>query len=778
MRFAKGILQLLRYLRSALALLWLPLCSAAADSLPGDHEALMLALRINRQAITEAMPVLRSPDGGWLLPVDALRSANIRVPEASALRFNDTEYLRLNAFGVNRVEFDSARQMLEIEFRPEQFGPTSLLARPMPDHGTPSAGAGAFVNYQFTLDRTPIGTGVSLFAEGGVAVGSGVALSSHGFIDRPSLGSEAIRLESSYTRDDPGQMARLRVGDSISRPATGLGRPVRFAGLQWGTNFLSRPGMITMPVATLSGQAALPSTVDLYVDNVLQARRPVPPGPFSITSAPLVTGEGEVLLKITDLAGQEQIISQRIVTSTALLAPGLTDYSVEIGALRQNIGLSNDGYGDGFVSGGWRHGFSDRLTVEAGASIQQGGRTEMLNGIVMAVPRLGIVNAASGFSRSEQGNGMQLALGFERRTPDYNFTWRSQRASDDYQPLGFDAGQTLRRLDSVFYGHRIGALGRLGLSFTRQQRQDADPVSISTVSFSTRQTDWGSLILSLAQTRTATTEHSLSLFWVKSLGRDTSISASHLQRSNGPAQDAIHLQQNMAPGEGWGYRLQAAREAPLQASVFGQNSLGSARLDVAELDGETSVRAGIGGGIAWLDGQWFMSRRVETSFGLVSVQGFPNVRVYVDNQLAGRTNAQGFALLPRLHPYIRNNVSVEPLDLPLDAQIDAVKMQPVPAWRSGVRVDFPIRRIPSATLDLVQEDGSPVPLGASVMLGSGDSFVVGHEGLLYLTGVGSDDVLNASWPGGNCMAAITVRPEPGSVPHLGRVNCLKSKAQP
>ncbi len=765
-------------LLAAWALLWLPWLCAFANPILRDHEALMLALRINRQAITEAMPILRTPNGGWLLPVAALRAAKIQIPDTPVLRFNESDYLALEIFDTSRIDLDSARQLLEIEFRPEQFGPTLLYARPLPDHGAPSAGTGAFLNYQLTFDRTPAGTGASVFAEAGTAIGNGVAFSSHAFINRPGLGTEAIRIESNYTLDDFPRMARLRFGDSITRPPTVLGRPARFAGLQWGTNFASRPGMVTMPVATLSGQAALPSTVDLYVDNVLQARRPVPPGPFSITSTPLVTGDGEVLLKVTDLAGQEQIISQRIVTSTAMLAPGLTDYSAELGVLRRNVGLSDDGYGDAFVSGGWRHGLNDRLTVEAGVSLQPGGQLGMLTGFAGALPGVGVISAAAAFSRGDQGDGTQLALGFERRTRNHSFSVRSQNASGDYRQLGFGVGQAQRRLDSVFYGYRIGQLGRLGLSFTRQQRQGADPVSIATVSVSTRQSEWGSLTLSLAQTRTVTSEQSLSVFWVKSLGRDTTVSASHSQRSGSPPQDAIQLQQNMAPGEGWGYRLQAAQEAPVQASVFGQNGYGSARIDFAEMHGDTSVRGAVGGGIAWMDGQWFASRRIDSSFGLVSIPGFSNVRVYVDNQLAARTNADGYALLPRLHPYIKNNVSVEAQDLPLDAQIDALKAHPTPAWRSGVRVDFPIRTIKSATLELVREDDSPVPLGGTVELSNGERFVVGHEGLLYLTRLETDNALEASWPGGSCAARFIYRAEPGSVPHLGRIKCRGAQQRP
>lgn len=754
----------------------LPLKAHAADVLPDDYEALMLAVHINRQTVVPAIPVLRAPGGNWLLPIELLRAANVRIPNTVPLRFNEVDYLSLDALRVSRLDFDPATQSLAIVFLPDQFGANALHARDIQVQPIPAAGRGAFLNYQLIFDRSAAGGGYSLFAEAAASVAGGVALSSQGLFERPGLGREARRLESSFTRDDLPRIARLRLGDAVTRPATGLGRPVRFAGLQWGTNFLTRPDLVTVPVATLSGQAALPSTLDLYVDNVLQARRSLPPGPFSITSAPLVTGEGEVLLKLTDLAGQEQIISQRVYANTTLLAPGLSDYSVEAGVLRKNFGLVDDGYGDGFVSGSWRQGLSPRLTVEMGANIQQGGRSGLLGGLATALPGIGIVSVAGGLSRSEAGAGTQMALGIERRNRNTSLSLRTQYASENYRQLGIFGTQTLRRLDSVFLGYRIGQIGRLGLSYVRQQRPGSDPVVVNTLSFSTRPTDLGSLILSVSRSRASSTEQMISLFWVKSLGRDTSVSASHAQRSNSPAQDVLQLQKAMAPGEGWGYRLQAAHYAPNQASVFGQNGMGSARLDLAEFNGGTSMRATIGGGVAWLDGQWFASRRIDGSYGVVRLPGFSNVRVYVDNQLAAHTNAEGYALLPRLAAYMRNQVSVDPFDLPLNVQADAFKMQPVPSWRSGVRIDFPIRAVAAATLDLMQENGAPVPLGALVRREEGgDSVVVGHDGLLYLTDLAPEQRVTATWPGGLCRAQFSYRPEPGSVPHLGKVLCRQGE---
>ncbi|MBU6291686.1 MAG: hypothetical protein KGN40_06935, partial [Burkholderiales bacterium] len=124
----------------------------------------------------------------------------------------------------------------------------------------------------------------------------------------------------------------------------------------------------------------------------------------------------------------------------------------------------------------------------------------------------------------------------------------------------------------------------------------------------------------------------------------------------------------------------------------------------------------------------------------------------------------------------------EPLDLPLDTEIGQLKLQPVPAWRSGVLIDIPVRRVAAATLNLMLDDGRPVPAGASVDLlndqnTAADSFGVGHEGLVYLSGLRAENTLRAYWPDGECIAKIPFQPELGSVPYLGQYPCQRSNTR-
>src|SRR3546814_4269067 len=101
-------------------------------------------------------------------------------------------------------------------------------------------------------------------------------------------------------------MLSLRLGDSITRSGIG-GAPLRFGGIQFGRRFETQPEFITLPLATVEGSAAVPSVVDVYIDNSLRARRDIPAGPFDVTELPLTTGSGEVRLVVRDEIGRAHV---------------------------------------------------------------------------------------------------------------------------------------------------------------------------------------------------------------------------------------------------------------------------------------------------------------------------------------------------------------------------------------------------------------------------------------------------------------------------------------
>ena len=623
--------------------------SAAFSSDPSsDVVPVLLRVNINGIPVNNTVMALRSTGDIWWLPSNILRTQRIQLPKLAPLNFNGMDFYSIQEIGVKKIDFDTASQTLDIQFSASAFELFQLTPESSISSEAYRTSSGLFVNYDLLWEQNPAGLRQSLFSELGAAAGPGVLTSSHAYL-RLGDADTHLRLDTTYTIDRPGDRASWRIGDTISRPGSLLGRPVRFGGLQYSTNFLTQPGLVITPMTTLGGQAALPSTLDLYVNNVMQSSRQIPPGPFSLSTAPIVAGDGEVSMRIRDIAGNEQIISQRFYASTALLSPGLSDFSFEGGFLRQNFGRESNDYGDFFASSSYRQGLTPQLTVEGSAQAQQGGLLLVSGGANRAFTGIGTATVGLAYSHSDAGSGFQGLLGLERRSGNHSFAVRTQLASEDFRQVGVDTAQIIRRLDTLFWGYRVEGLGSFSLSYLSQQTNNHQAAEIYSASFSTPRHPWGTFVVSAMQSRGETTQNSLYFLWVLPLERDVSASVMHLR---GPDQQQTIFQANktLPPGEGLGYRLQAAANASQQAAVFAQNRYGQARLEAASLNEQHSVRAGISGAIAHLDGQWFLSPRIGSSYGLIRMPGMNNVRVYVDNQLATRTTRDGYAFLPKLYP--------------------------------------------------------------------------------------------------------------------------------
>ncbi len=743
----------------------------SVETMQQDLRPVLVELSINRQLIGTTVLVLQNAQNEWLIPVDALNTARLKLPKVQSVSFDGHDYLPLSAFDGAHAALDVATQFLGLVFRPDQFLPTQFNSSGMRSGLKPAENAGYFFNYDLSLEHSSFGLGQVAFTEIGAALKQGVVISNFGFFHQP-FQSNNLRLESSFTIDQPEKIATIRLGDAITKAASIVGRSVRFGGVQYGTNFNTQPQLVTVPMTTLSGQAALPSTVDIFINNALQSRKEVSPGPFSISSLPSLSGDGEMQMVIRDLAGREEVISQRFYASPVLLAKDLVEFSVEAGALRKNFGLQSNDYADLFAAGSYRRGISESTTLEGSLQASEHGLTGALGSATFLIPQFGVGTLALGFSQSDAGSGGQLAIGIERRTPKASFSLHSQVAEERYRQLGVDPDRTILRLDSANFNYRFGAMGSLGLAYVKQQLAMGNPTEVLSASYATPRKNWGSLIFNAIKGHNTSDNYALSVFWIMPFEKEFSATVLHTHSNQGPEQTILQTQRNPMPGEGVGYRLQAGINAPQQAALLLQNDYGQARIEAAQFHDNTSVRLNFSGALASLDAQWFASQRINSSFGVVRLPGMENVRVYVDNQFAARTNKEGSAFLPRLHPYMANHISIEQLDLAMDTEIDSLLIQPVPAWRSGVTVNFPVRRVPAAMLRIVLSDGTPVPVGALAYIqGQEEGFPIGRDGQAYLSGLKADNRLSVHWQQKECIVNLSYVPVEGSVPYLGEFVC-------
>ncbi|MFH4346950.1 fimbrial biogenesis outer membrane usher protein, partial [Acinetobacter baumannii] len=80
---------------------------------------------------------------------------------------------------------------------------------------------------------------------------------------------------------------------------------VRLGGIQLRHNFSIRPDLITYPLPQFTGQAALPSTVDLFINGLKNSTNDIQPGPYILNNVPFINGRGEAVVVTTDAVGRQ-----------------------------------------------------------------------------------------------------------------------------------------------------------------------------------------------------------------------------------------------------------------------------------------------------------------------------------------------------------------------------------------------------------------------------------------------------------------------------------------
>ncbi len=746
--------------------------AAMADAPSGKPEPVILAVRVNDQPETPTLIVLREGERALLVRVEDLPQLRLRTPTQGLVTIDGSRYLRFAAGDGASIAFDDASQSVSLLLPPELFLPTNSAA-PSPDlpRVTP-AGLGGFVNYDLNGQQGGNGTSLGAVAEAGVFGPLGVFTSS--LIARQDRdGGEAIRLDSTWTRDFPERLATLRAGDSIS-VAGAWGRSARFGGIQLGTNFATQPTLVTMPLLYAQGEALVPSTVDVFVNGRRIASESVPPGPFTIDRVPAVTGAGQMQVVVTDALGRQQIVSQPFYTGPTLLRAGLCEYSFEAGAIREEYARLSNEYGEVMAAGTYRRGLTDYLTAELHAEGRAGGAAAAGMDVALQVGTLGIVSL-TGAAGGDGDVGWLAGAGFERTGRRISVFGRARYASPSFAQLGTTLEADRPRLLTFGgFGIDFGRWGSTQASFGEQTYWSAPGTRTIGLSHAVELGRLGHLGLIASRFLGEDARDEVLLSWTLSVGGRRSAGASLSYApdpdNRGEFEALAFVQQALPPGTGSGYYASVSSSEDVRLDYELQGRAGRAAIQYARRDGEDGWRASASGGLAITGAGLMPTRWIEESFAVVQVADYAGLTVFVENQPVARTDRKGRVLLDSLRAYERNAVGIDPKELPLDASLATPTITVTPAYRSGPVLRFPVVRASAATLRLRLPDGTPVPPGARVIT-SKEQVPVAHEGLVFLTAADGRQQATAQWPGARCSFSFERPAGDDPQPDLGEFTC-------
>ena len=712
--------------------------------------------------------VLLERDGVLYAPKAAFDEWRVLLrPNAISVDVRGQQHFALSDVAGFEAKIDPSTQSLALTFEAKSFEATlqqeTQAIKLKPDKVLSSV----FFNYDVNLalnksTGAPGSRDLGVLTEIGVSTGAGVLTSSAVGRNLASSGADAqpaswVRLETTFTRNFPESNRTLRIGDSSTRSSL-LGRNTYFGGVQYGSNFALTPGFISQPLPTISGLSSAPSTVELYINNILRQTSSVPTGPFTLTNLPTFNGSGDARLVVRDVLGRETVVVQPFFGSSQLLAVGLSDWSVEAGALRRDLGLSSAAYGDTFFSGTYKQGVRTDLTLESRAEITRDLQTASLGAIAVLAGQL-LGRAAVMSSRSGlQGSGNQWLLGADYVGTTQSAGLQMQGATVNFRQLGVDI-KTLPIRYQLTGNASYFASDRNSLSagFAMVNRFDGPRISTLSVGYNMRVFNRASLQISAARAITDRAANSIALTLVMPLDANT-VSSAGLELRAGQNSAYASATRNASDNGELGWRVLAAQNQTGSRAEGGLNYASPyARLsgDVSASTGQAALRIGASGGLLAADGRVFASQRISESFALVEVPGYPGLSVSLGATVLGRTNADGVAIVPRLAPYQVNTLSLDTNELPISAEIDNIQLTAIPASRSGVKLIFATRVGRAALLRLVFDDGQVAPAGATLNIeGDNQEFYVANRGEAFVTGLLASSRVTLKWKTQQCIFEV------------------------
>jgi outer membrane usher protein len=781
---------------------WLALAAVAASLLAGrgalaepeGAQPLQLDILINGDKTGLLGSFLLLPNGNIASRRSELIEAGVKVPGSG----DPAEIVVLSDLLGDKFKYDEPSQSISFDLTDNQRVARTFdaMARSPPMPVTSSWGS--VINYTLFGSETEGLTPRTATFNGGSASLEARAFSPYGTLTQTGiLGTTttrdmtALRLETTFSYSDPDSIITYRAGDSISGSLAWT-RSVRFGGVQAQRNFGLRSDLVTAPLPSFSGSAAVPSTLDVYLNNSKSYTQEVPPGPFEVTNIPLISG-GEARLVLRDASGREVETTLPFYTSAQLLREGLTFFSAEAGFPRLHFGTESDDYSSKqFASASVRHGLYDWLTLEGHAEAGGG----LYNGGVGALARtgdFGVLSGALAGSTFMGQSGLQTYLAFETKFWGMSLNLSSTRTFKTYndvasvtapilnQPIDWSIPEVTatalpRAIDRVTAGFRLPDLSSLGLSFVHVTTDTGPPSNLASIAWSRAGFADTQIFVTgfvdLSNHRNYGAFAGLSI----PLGAESSVSTGATSSKSGTSLTTDASRPLASAAGSYGWRVRDSEGAVADRSVAGsyRSSVATIQAGVEQATGRgITGSAQIDGAFATMGGGFFAGNRIDDAFAVVDT-GTPGVPVFYENRPIGETNGSGKLLVPNLRAYGSNKLSIDPKVLGVNDEVETTEEVVAPADRSGVLVTFKTRTdVQEAVVVLVGADGKPLPVGSKGKLDGGDEdFVVGYDGRAFVKDLKSANAVTVGLEKGECHASFDYTAAADHQVTIGPLSCL------
>ncbi|NMZ51888.1 fimbria/pilus outer membrane usher protein [Pseudomonas poae] len=716
--------------------------------------------------------------GQLFVPASALQEVGMTLPGDFGTR------VPLDTVPGLHSDYDSTGQRLLLDVPPSWLQEQFIGNRNTYPRTQAMSSFGALLNYDVYFNDTDEGGSylaawneVRLFDNWGTLSTTGQFRQTlAGGISASTLNNGYRRYDTTWRFSDDERLLTYEAGDVISGSLP-WSSSVRLGGVQLSRDFAVRPDLVTYPLPQFAGEAAVPSSVDLFINGYKSESALLQPGPYTLTNIPFINGAGEAVVVTTDALGRQVSTTVPFYVTSTLLQQGLTDFSVAAGTLRRDYALRDFGYGSGVASGTFRYGYSDNVTLESHAEASSNLSLGGLGGN-LRLGNFGVLNTAISQSRFDGRSGQQLSLGYQYNSTRYSLSYQRVERRDDYADLTLvdtPYASLSKRSEQVTLSLNLQRFGSLGVGYFDVQAADDSRTRLLNLSWS--KPLWRNTSFYLSANREIGDRNwAMQAQLVIPFDLNGSLAVSTERSKDGASRQRLNYSSAVPSEGGVGYNLGYAQgdgptyrqadltwrlqSVQLQAGVYGSS------------DAETRW-ADASGSLVWMGGNVFAANRINDAFVVVSTQGFAGIPVRYENQLVGQTDRHGHLLVPWSSAYYRAKYEIDPLNLPPNIQSENVEQRVSVRRGSGYLLEFPLRRVLAASIILVDRQHQELPLGSLVVHEqSNTQAVVGWDGLVYLENLSAHNTLQVTLgEGQSCQAAFDIDEQQQDVPLIGPLVC-------
>jgi len=610
---------------------------------------------------------------------------------------------------------------------------------------------------------------------------------SHTDASGSSSNNDSTHFSNTYlSRDIRDWRSRVTMGESNTGSDVLDGVP--FRGVQLNSSEQMMPSRLRGFAPLITGVASSNARVTVRQNGYVVYETYVAPGPFEIKDLYQAGSSGDLDVAVTEADGSVHSFVVPYSSLPVMLRPGAMKYEVTAG--RYDGGTTQGSRESEFVLATLIYGLPKNLTLYGGLLGSQ-NYSALSMGSGISLGDLGAMSVDGTFSSTKleeedrQAGGSwrvrysksMLTTGTSFDLTALRYSTRNYYSFAEYNSMGYAQKDdvspwTMSRRRSSFQTQVTQQLGDYGSVSLRANRDDywgstKTLTSLSSgyngsyhgVSYGVYYTvdrmkgkgDW-------PENRQVSFNMSVpfSIFSYSSALQNTYATSQISHDNHGRTQNQAGISGSNQNGalsysvmQGWGNQDQASNS---NLNLGYQGSKGNVSAGYGYSNDMRSMNVNMSGGaVAHAQGVT-LSRPLGSSVALVSAPGAEGVSL---SNGGGKTDSRGFAVVPYLSDYSRNNVGLDPSTLPDNVDLPQNQKVVYPTNGAVVKTDFATRIGYQVLMSLTRAGGAGVvPFGATASLlenaGREEiTGIVGDNGQVYLTGLPEKGQLAVSWGKGN-----------------------------